>query len=295
MKSIVIYFSLTGSTKKVARAIEEGMRPLVAVSRIVTLKEVRTEDLSGYDVIGIGAPVWGGLPANVERFLGAIPSVTGAHAFGFCTHGAWPERFFPPLVDLLRKRGFSVIGLGDWYGSVTRPTLPKPYLTDGHPDDIDLAEARDFGRGMVELSRKILSGAAQIPILPPMVMPAASGLPKPRPKLRKEKCRYPACRLCADHCPMDGIDLSASPPVFGRHCAGCYFCEMICPEGAVEIDYEARAKASSERVEHLFLETLEKAEAGGRFRRLTPVEKVDFHKPFYKVRTTHPRYVPDDD
>ena len=107
----------------------------------------------------------------------------------------------------------------------------------------------------------------------------------------KDKCIYPGCTLCVDNCPMEDIDLSASPPQFARNCTSCFFCEMICPDGAIKIDYEARTKASLKHIEKLFLENLGKAEAEGRFRKLVPFESIDMNRPYYKVHTTHPRYV----
>ena len=51
--------------------------------------------------------------------------------------------------------------------AVYYPAVPKPYFTDGHPDAIDLKEAEDFGREMVERSRRIYRGETQlIPTLP---------------------------------------------------------------------------------------------------------------------------------
>ncbi|MFC1533149.1 flavodoxin family protein [Thermodesulfobacteriota bacterium] len=292
MKSIIIYFSLTGSTKKVAHAIHKGMNRLMERCDIATVKEVDIHRLSDYDLIALGSPVWGGLPLNVKLFMDTVPPLPGKHAIAFCTHGAWPERFFPTAVKLLEEKGLTVIGVNDWYGSVIRPTLPKPYLTDGHPDEIDLEEAEHFGKEMADLSRRIFSGERQlIPSLPRMPIPPPSNLPKPRPRLNREKCRHPECRLCMDNCPMGDINLAASPPVFARQCTSCFFCEMICPEGAIDIDYESRANASLWRVKNLFLETLEKAEAEGRFRRLVPLEDIDWDTPYYKIYNMHPRYV----
>ena len=60
----------------------------------------------------------------------------------------------------------------DWYGSVFLPEMPHPYPTDGHPDEIDLKEAEDFGREMVENSRRIHNGQTElIPPEPPKVQP----------------------------------------------------------------------------------------------------------------------------
>jgi Fe-S-cluster-containing hydrogenase component 2 len=258
------------------------------------LKQADVKDLDQYELIGIGSPVWATVPPNVEAFIKKMPISNGTHCFTFATHGTKPDRYFPRAVELLTQRGLSVIGLRSWYCSVYLPNLPKPYFTDGHPDDIDLQEARDFGREMVERSRKIKAGEAEPPELPAPLPPEAytSARPRMRMKLNLEKCVYPECRRCMDHCPMEAIDLSVSPPVFMRGCQHCYFCEMICPQGAIEADYDAVLEKSLSRARTVFVEALDIAEAEGRFRPLVAREDIGWDTPFYKLYNTHPRYTP---
>ena len=58
MKSIVIYFSQSGNTMKVARAIHKGMSQLLEQCDIAELKKVNPQDLSKYDLIGLGSPIF---------------------------------------------------------------------------------------------------------------------------------------------------------------------------------------------------------------------------------------------
>jgi flavodoxin/ferredoxin len=292
MKGIIIYFSLTGSTEKIAQAIHEGMNPLMESCDFVKLKDVDSAGLHNYDLIGIGSPVWGGPPRHVQWFVDALPELRGKYIFAFSTHGARGGRFFPILLKLLRKKGLKVIGVRDWYGSVFLPMMPKPYLTDGHPDAIDLAEAQSFGKEMAELRLRIeAEGLRVAPPLPKMPLPPASRLKRPRPKFDRGKCSYPACRLCVDHCPVNGIDLKVTPAVFGRNCHTCHFCEMICPEGAISVDYDSFVRKGHRRGKNVYTRNLEQAEAAGTFRRLVPIEDVHWDVPYYKIFNRHPRYV----
>jgi flavodoxin len=169
MKCIIIYFSQSGNTKKVARAIQKGIGPHIEQCDIVPISRLDSRDLVGYDLIGVGSPCWSGVPLHVERIINTMPTLSDKHAFTFCTHGAKGERFLPEMVRLLMKRGLTVIGTRDWYCSVNHPLIPKPYLTDGHPDEIDLQEAEDFGKKMVKISRQISAGDnTPIPQIPPM-------------------------------------------------------------------------------------------------------------------------------
>ncbi|MFC1534644.1 flavodoxin family protein [Thermodesulfobacteriota bacterium] len=292
MKSIIIYFSLTGNTKKVAQAIHKGMNKVDYQCDLANIREVDPRQLISYDLIGFGSPVWGGVPPNVRAFISRLPFLEGKHAISFSTHGAMPDRFFPEIINLLVKKGFGIIGIRDWYGSVNLPGHPKPYPTDGHPDEIDLKEAETFGKAMLELSLSISNGVSRFdPELQNIPVPPPVNVPRPRPVLKFQDCRFPECRLCVDNCPQDAIDLTLSPPVLAKDCRPCYFCEMICPEGAIEADYELLTKDRSWRVKNEFERALKKAEVEGRFRRLVPPEEVGWDTPFYKRYNKHPRYV----
>ncbi|MFC1820219.1 flavodoxin domain-containing protein [Thermodesulfobacteriota bacterium] len=300
MKSIIIYFSLTGSTKKVALAIHKGMSQVADQCDIATVKEVEDKEfdiqrLIDYDLIGVGSPVWGiPIPQNFKDMIESMPQLKDKHAFAFCTHGCAPAYFFPQVVRFLARRGLKVIATRDWYGSLYLPVAPKPYLTDGHPDNIDLMEAEHFGREIVELSRRVSAGETQlIPPLPPMPPKLKSSRQIKRflPQFNLQKCRYPECRLCVDNCPLNVINLSVSPPVVSKNCRFCYFCELICPEGAVEVDYENMIKGFSSTVEERFIERMDQAEAEGTFRRLVPLKDVGWDTPFFKVYNKHPRYI----
>ena len=153
MKCLIVYFSLTGNTEKVARAIQKGVKQVSGHCDMVKIKEANPRDLSQYDLIGLGSPVIGvpeigTEPPNVRAFINDMRFVGGKHAFAFCTHGTHYEMFFPRVIRLLKRRGMIVIGTRDWYGSVYIPAMPKPYPSDGHPDSIDLKEAEEFGREM---------------------------------------------------------------------------------------------------------------------------------------------------
>jgi flavodoxin/ferredoxin len=289
---IITYFSQSGNTKKMAYAAREGIKKFTGQCDIVPMTRLDVLNLVDYDVIGVGSPCWSGVPTHVKQFIDSIPALPGKHAFTFSTHGVRGDRFLPEMVRLLMGKGLSVIGTRDWYCSVNHPLIPKPYLTDGHPDEIDLSEAEHFAIEMVEVSRRLFAGeTGLIPPVPAMVPPRTLSRPQFQKKLNMLKCLYPKCRLCMDNCRLKIIDLSVSPPAFPEQCEPCYFCEMICPTGAIEADYEADAVLETGRARTMFINDLRKAEVAGRFRRLIPEEKVGWDNPFYKRYSSHPRYV----
>jgi len=315
MRALVVYYSQTGNTKKVAQAIHRGMLRAVPDCELKTIKEVDPASLGGYDLLGLGSPVWmGGETPNVRRFLDQVPKQEGTHLFSFNTHGVMPEHYFPSLARRLAAKGFTVIGTRDWYGSVHFQLAPKPYFTDGHPDSVDLEEAEAFGREMVERSVRIAGGATNLIPPPPehaytpqlhvlLEFYQAGGNPHGRLTYDPEKCLYPKCSLCQDNCLMGYIDLGADPPRHGSEGTGCNmwmgctFCELICPTGAISGPWEeiAAAMARGENPGVVLgynplADAAQKAAKSGRLRPLVPMEQIGSQGPYFKAFSRRPRF-----
>lgn len=125
MKTLVVYYSRTGNTRKVAEAISnafkcdveeladltnrkgfigwlfagrDGMR-----KRLTKIKDV-LKDLSSYDIVMIGGPVWSwNVCAPVRTFLNQYSDQIKDAAF-FCTEGgAGGERAFRSMEEMLGK------------------------------------------------------------------------------------------------------------------------------------------------------------------------------------------------
>ena len=254
MKSIVIYYSWTGNTKRIAEAIHSGMSQLAEKCDIAPLREVTTRELLNYELIGLGSfPIDYQEPAIITDFINGMPSLEGRYGFTFCTHGTCPGSYIARIVTSLRRKGLIVTGWNDWYGSVFIPFMPRPYYTDGHPDEIDLKEAKDFGREILERSLRISKGESRlIPRLPrqekydmlygipPQLSPEQLEsrqklMAKFKPKLNTDKCNYPKCTICMDNCPTHSINMFKSPQISYQTCEPCHlwFCEQLCPTGAI--------------------------------------------------------------
>jgi len=266
MKCVVIYFSLTGNTELVARAVQVGVQQAAGNCDIFPIKEANPKGLRGYDLIGFGFPVMAEFSlVNVTDFINDMVFVGGKHIFQFNT--ADSGNVSPHILPKFRSRGLTVIGYRAWRGANYGPLAePTPGFGDGHPDEIDLLEAEAFGREMVWNSQKIYAGdTSLIPGDPPERRPiSAQGsqqeqamhLPTSLAETKKmmhwrliydkEKCLYPKCTLCMDFCPMYGIDLTMTPPVIGNPCMTCMMCDQLCPTGAIAVD-EAQMHWQEER------------------------------------------------
>jgi NAD-dependent dihydropyrimidine dehydrogenase PreA subunit len=304
MKSIVIYYSMTGNTKKMAEAIHAGMSQSGNQCDIVRLKDAYARDLTSYDLIGLGSPVINQKePPNVGGFVQqGLVGVEGKHGFTFCTHGATPCRYLSSVIPAMMQRGLTIIGWNDWFCSAYYPAIPKPYLTDGHPDNIDLKEGLEFGREMVERSRRIYQGEMKlIPTFPkgkeydelyepseasprafPEVMEFGKLMHSDYFKINTKKCLYPKCTYCIDNCPAHNIGRSDSGPVFFNSCAYCYLCEQTCPRAAIEIDWGPLETAHYELVRGWLKKSVDVFEARGKFRRLVQYKDLGWDTPFWK-------------
>jgi len=318
MKSIVIYYSMTGNTKKIAQGIQKGITQRTGQCDIVRLKDAKPEELEKYDLIGIGAPTYSSrvAPHFVDYVKNLPPNIKGKHAFFYCTHGVLPGRCVISGVKPLQELGLTVIGWKDWFGAC--PFLPGhalPWITDGHPDAIDIAEAEAFGTAMVEHSRKISEGKTDcIPELPsPEAIDAFYGwgyqvdvddllsshkIPGSNFTRRINAGKCIGCGLCAEACFYNVIDASDTPAVITRpeDCVNCGFCSGICPTGAMEggdpiggFGMEDAAP-TADTGDNRFMKSADFLEATGRFRRLVREEDMDWNISFEEAKGDPPRF-----
>lgn len=310
MKVLIIYYSQTGNTQKIARVIRDSMRQAGHCVDLRYLKKARYEELNDYDLIGFGSPIWFEMPPNMRRFIEDMPKQNKKPAFSFCTHGTLPALYFPIVVPRLQRQGFEVLGWKGWYGNCTVQIFPEPYYTAGHPDEQDFAEAAEFAESICKKAEAYLSGDSSVipeapmpdmlPIHASVAIEHLGGSHNIHGRLVRdpEKCLYPKCHICMDHCAMDYIDLKAGR--FGS-CTdacddphGCTYCELLCPTGAIHpaVPYEEAVPAGKNSGHGLFEMVLAQAESEGKFRRKLPLEQVGSETPYYYVHNTHPRIHP---
>ncbi|MFB0561200.1 MAG: EFR1 family ferrodoxin [Candidatus Lokiarchaeia archaeon] len=293
MKTLIIYFSQSGNTRKVAEYIRDGIVDVTGQCDIMDINDVDTSSLENYNLVGLGCPThYFKEPFNVREFIEGLPELRNRQWFVFCTHGSAIANTFPSLAERLKKKGIIVIGYHDTYADAKMPYLPYPTLTTGHPDSLELEEAYAFGKEIAKRSQCIAEGDKSL-------------IPKPEPvaeewvreaelytlellaritppmSINMDKCTR--CHTCEDNCPVKGIDVEADPPRIQNPCIYCLYCWKICPTLAIEADWKFLSTFGPEMYARLRQE-LDKAEASGEFRWLIDPDSLNFNDPLYKQR-----------
>lgn len=167
MKVLVTYYSQTGNTEKIAKAIlaeaaEENE------TEIAPLESIAAAEITGYDLIFIGSPLHSAnLAAPVKDWLAALQANSCKKLAGFITHFApgYPDqdmtKFTEPIKEACSDKGIEYLGSFDCQGALTEAlhemVQKKLNQTDeqwqetirqmtGHPDQEDENKARVFAK-----------------------------------------------------------------------------------------------------------------------------------------------------
>lgn len=294
MKSLVIYFSQTGNTRKIAKCIGDGIIDVTGQCDLTNLNDVDLSRLSDYNLVGIGCPVfYYKEPFNVSDFVEALPQLEGQHWFIFCTHGNVLGNFFPSMSGRLHKKGAAVIGCHDTYANITVPYYPSPDFTAGHPDEYDFDQAKAFGREIARRSPQIADTdsdllSAPIPVSSQEWVQEADRLTADylgqiMPKLVFDKDRCSQCHACEKGCPVQGIEIEADPPRLQNPCIYCLHCVNICPSLAISANWDGLVKIAL-AYHARYRKELDKAAARGEFRWLINPETINCNDPLYQQR-----------
>lgn len=133
MNGLIIYFSRTGRTRKVAKAIQEATgfdleeikekagrggalgwlkSGMESTRRMLPQIMPLTHDPSQYDITVIGTPIWASnMSSPIRAFLTEYKNKINQIAL-FCTgDGDEPEKVFNPISELLGKAPQATLGL----------------------------------------------------------------------------------------------------------------------------------------------------------------------------------------
>jgi len=127
-KALVIYFSRTGNTKKMAESIVEGIKNEGMEVVIKEVKDVDADELLKYDAIAIGSPTYyGTMAAQIKelfddsvKFHSKLEGKVGAAFASSANVGGGNETTILDILNAMLIHGMIIEGdpQGDHYGAV---------------------------------------------------------------------------------------------------------------------------------------------------------------------------------
>ena len=237
----LVYFSPTGSTKRIVEEVAKGVgAPVEHID--LTRPEAKTRDFKdfGDELTIIGTPVYAGLISleASKRLRRLKAHDTPAVMIVVYGNRAYEDSLIE-LTDLVSEVGFKPVAGGAFVAehSFSTPEVP---IAEGRPDSSDLKKASEFGARI----REKLQAAPSIGDVSPVVVPGIrpyrdefrkSRAPKPghepaAPTTREELCTK--CSRCVEVCPNEAITIGSTIETQRYSCMRCYACIRNCPTGA---------------------------------------------------------------
>jgi flavodoxin len=147
MKSLVIFYSESGNTQKLAQAVAAGLG-----TQAIRIEEVKPQEIADYDLICLGTPVQGAAPAKkVLDFISRMPLMSGKKAAVFCTmHMFGAKKAIQISKKMLEARGMVFLGgftaLG-WSRLIAN--FGPRIFNRSRPNQDELARAEAFGQSLL--------------------------------------------------------------------------------------------------------------------------------------------------
>ncbi|MFC2036640.1 flavodoxin family protein [Chloroflexota bacterium] len=185
MKILVAYYSETGNTAQVARAIHEEMGSQGHEVHLRDLGEIAPDTLTAYDLVFLGSACHDAdLARPVKQFLEQIPNSPAFKLAGFATHATylpeggdrerqvhetWASGCERSYRQASQDKGWDFLGYFGCQGAPSPPIeqfIHSTIVTDEaeweeyvqevrqHPDENDLRKAKKFAQGALALCRK---------------------------------------------------------------------------------------------------------------------------------------------
>ncbi|WP_417016181.1 4Fe-4S binding protein [Alistipes sp.] len=249
-----LFFSPTGTTKKIARAIARGV---AAPTRETSESSVREIDLTheenpaaridGRTVTILAAPVYGGHVApTASRRMEGIHGAGGPAVVVVVYGNRAFEHAAGELAELARRQGFNPIAAAAFVGEHSYSTPSTP-IAAGRPDAADLAAAEAFGQSVrrkidrgtpapVDASRLKERSTPLVPMLRFIAFAIRYMIRQRRhpdiavPEGDPASCTH--CGRCAAICPVQAIPRGDETRTDPSRCIRCCACVKGCPVGA---------------------------------------------------------------
>ena len=154
-KVLVIYYSRTGNTKRMAQEVARGVEKERVSVELNRIEDVKTDDLLNYDGIIIGSPTYYGTMASPikkllddsVKFHGELEGRVGAAFASSANIGGGNETTILDIINAMLIHGMIIQGdhQGNHYGAVAI----------GAPDSRTLKQCLRLGERVAKLTKKL--------------------------------------------------------------------------------------------------------------------------------------------
>ena len=155
LKALVIYYSRSGNTKKMAELISEGIKNEGMEAVLKDVKDVEVDELLKYEAIVIGSPTYyGSMAAQIKKLLddsvkfhGKLDGKIGAAFASSANVAGGNETTILDILNAMLIHGMIIQGdpQGDHYGPVAI----------GSPDERSAKECARLGSRLAKLAKNI--------------------------------------------------------------------------------------------------------------------------------------------
>jgi len=230
----LIYFSPTGTTRRIVEQIALGINAPITEQHDLTLNSVGIDARLTEGIAIIGVPVYAGRMPEIclqrmqQLSADQIPAVLvvlyGNREF---------EDALVELRDFARSKGFILKAVAAFVGEHSYSTATHPVAAN-RPDQNDLYKARQFGEAIAQSLQE--GDFFPEPVIPGSVpyreRPPLGGI---SPSLIQERCTR--CSTCITICPANVITRTDHIVTDAAGCIMCCACVKNCPEQARVLDH----------------------------------------------------------
>jgi len=235
----LIYFSPTGTTKKILAAITKGLDISNLKLINLTLPAIRNSEIPEIeeDLVIIGSPVYcSRIPRLIYPALSRLKRshkpVVLVSVYGNVDNGIALNE----LYTISEKVGFKIIAAGSFIAEHSFSTDEVP-IAKGRPSEVELEKAEEFGRNIkFKLGKIATVNAASLKIPPSKLSLFDRLLPEnvtrmltKTPVVNLDLCSN--CGVCAKLCPTAAIDQDTLK-VNESKCLRCFSCVKRCNKKA---------------------------------------------------------------
>lgn len=234
MNAEIIYFSATGTTRKIIKEFAKGLDCEMHFTDITLPDNRESYKPLKCDLLVIATPIYGErIPQFICEFIKQIDgngsSLAVISVYGNMGYGISLAQF----EDFSRNNHFYLIGAGTFIGEHTHANKNVP-VAYGRPDEKDLQEAHDFGSQIREKwdARDFKPITLPKPTLPKFVTNFPDGGTRfliRQPAVNPLLCNN--CGVCAKRCPVGAIEPDTLN-INEQKCIRCYACVKGCPKSA---------------------------------------------------------------